>query len=211
MKIRWFGMMATGLATAVMCGNLALAAPQGEGKGDGERPKRERAERDGERPKRDGERPQRDGERRGSFIRALFDGITLDEAQKTEVREIARGHAEEVKAWHEEHRDEFEAIRAKMREARQNKDREAGEAARKQLETLMATRPKPDATFAAMREVLATDADKTKFDENLQKLRERMQERRERGPKGGDGERPKRDGDKERSKRGAEDKGGLDI
>ena len=202
MQIRWFGMMTMGLATALVCGNLALAAPEAEG--DGEHPKRERAE-------REGERPQRDGDRRGNFIRALFDGIALNDEQKSELREIASGHAEEVKAWHEDHRDEFEAIRAKMRAARENKDREAGEAARAELETLMATRPKPDATFAAMREVLATDADKAKFDENLQKLKERMEARRERGPEGGDGERPKRGGDGERPKRGAEGEGGLDI
>ena len=207
MKSKWFGMMATALATALMCGNLALATPQGAGKdkGDGERPKRERAE-------RAGERPQRDGDRRGNFMRALFDGIELNDEQKSALREIAGGHAEEVKAWHEEHRDEFEAIRAKMREAREKKDREAAEAVRQQLETLMATRPKPDTTFAAMREVLATDADKATFDENLKKLQARMEVRREQGPKGGDGERPKRNGDGERQKRGGEGKAdGLDI
>jgi len=208
MRTRLFGLITTALAVTVLSAGVALAGPDGERKPD--RPNRERAERDGERPERpDRGHRGRHGDRRHHVMAALFRGIELTDTQKQELREIGRAHREQVKAWHEEHRDELEAIREKMRQARQDKDREAAEAAREQFKQLLQTRPKPDATFDAMRGVLTTDEDKAQFDENLESIKQRFKERAKDRDKRGwrEGRRPHREGgdkakrDRDRPKR----------
>ncbi|NBC10134.1 MAG: hypothetical protein GVY24_00165 [Planctomycetes bacterium] len=196
MPYRLFALITTTLAATVLGAGVALAAPEGDEQPD--RPKRERAERDGDQPERDKHDKHRDRGHR--VMAALFRDIELTDAQKEELREIGQAHRKQVKAWHDEHREELDAIREKMRQARKDQDREAAKAAHEEFKALLETRPKPDAAFAEMRDVLATDEDKAQFDENLEAIKQRMKERRERGPR--EGRRPHRDGNDKRDRDG---------
>lgn len=193
-----------------LSGGYAMGQPSDNATGDGERPMRRQA--DGERGQRGqrgdrgegmGQRGER-GERGetgprgrrdpGDFAKRLFAGMELTDEQKTQIREIMKTHGEERKAWHEEHKEEFQAIREKMREARG--DQEAMEALRKQVHALMDSAPKPDATHDEIRALLNEEQQAT-FDERVEKMRERMEQWRERrkdGPPPGPGMGPDGDG-----------------
>jgi len=131
-------------------------------------------------------------ERRG-FLRHAIGQLDLTDDQKTAIRELAQAHHEKVKAYREAHKDEFEAIRGKLKQARKDKDREAGKAAMEQLHALRQNGPSPMQLVDQIKGQL-TDAQAGKLDQMFAAARERMEKRRaERGQRG--------DGDRKRSKR----------
>lgn len=152
---------------------------------DGERPAKRQADgkqKPGEpgEPGERGPRGPRDGER---MHRMLFEGMELTDDQKAQIKEIMQAHGEERKAWHEEHKEEFQALRDKMREAREAKDKEAADAVREETKALMESAPKPDAVHDEIRAVLTEDQQAI-FDERVAKMRERADEWRERRGEG---------------------------
>ncbi len=164
-------------------GGYALAQPADDGPPDGDRPMRKQV--DGERgPRRGGdagERGMRGQRDPGAILKRLFAGMELTDEQKAQIGEIMKAHAEERRAWHEEHKEEFDAIREQMREARG--DQEAMDALREKVHALMDSAPKPDATHDQIRTLL-TEEQQTTFDERIAKLRERMEQMREGRPDG---------------------------
>ncbi len=191
----------------------ALAQNDKPGPKDGERPAKRQAD-DKQKPGDAGERGPhgpRDGER---LHRLLFEGMELTEEQKTQVHEIMKAHGDERKAWHEEHKEAFQALREKMREAREAKDQQAADALREETKALMESAPKLDATHDAIRAVLTEDQ-RVIFDERTKNMREQMgqwRERRGEGPgMGPDGDGPPHmDGDRP-GPRGAQLFGNLDL
>jgi Spy/CpxP family protein refolding chaperone len=152
---------------------------------DGERPAKRQADgkqKPGEpgEPGERGPRGPRDGER---MHRMLFEGMELTDDQKAQIKELMQAHGEERKAWHEEHKEEFQALRDKMREAREAKDKEAADAVREETKALMESAPKPDAVHDEIRAVLTEDQQAI-FDERVAKMRERADEWREPGGPG---------------------------
>lgn len=150
---------------------------------DGERPAKRQADgkqKPGE-PGERGPRGPRDGDR---MHRMLFEGMELTDDQKAQIKEIMQAHGEERKAWHEEHKDEFQALKDKMREAREAKDKEAADAVREETKALMGSAPKPDAVHDEIRAVLTEDQQAI-FDERVAKMRERADQWRERRGEGG--------------------------
>ncbi len=187
------------VSVLAISGGYALAQPVDDGAPDGDRPMRKQV--DGERgPRRGseaGERGLRGQRDPGAILKRLFAGMELTDDQKTQIGEIMKAHGEERRAWHEEHKEEFDALREQMREARG--DQEAMDALREKVHALMDSAPKPDATHDQIRALL-TEEQQTTFDERIEKLRERMQQWREGRPDGPppgegmgpDGDRPPR-------------------
>jgi periplasmic protein CpxP/Spy len=167
--------------------------------GEGRHHRGERGEgmgRDGDRGPRGeaGEKGRRGPRSRGDIAKRMFAGMDLTDEQKTEVKEILKAHGDERKAWHEEHQDEFQALREKMRDARGDQD--AMEALRNEVHALMESAPKPDATHDQIRGLLNEEQQAT-FDERVTKMRERMaqwRENRKDGPPRGPGMGPDGDG-----------------
>ncbi|MCH8064572.1 MAG: hypothetical protein IIC90_01940, partial [Chloroflexi bacterium] len=83
------------------------------------------------------------------------------------------------KTWHEEHKDKFRTLREKMRDAHQAEDKEAVQAVREEIKALMQSAPKPDAAHDEVRALL-TEEQQTTFDERITKMRERMEQWKER-------------------------------
>lgn len=160
----------------------AFAQRDGQGPRDGERPAKRQA--DGkQKPGEAGERGQR-GPRNGDRMqRWLFEGMELTDAQKAQIQEIMKAHGDERKAWHEEHKEEFQALKDKMREARDAKDKDAADALREETKALMESAPKPDATHDEVRALLTEDQ-QVIFDERIAKMREKMDQWRERRGEG---------------------------
>ncbi len=199
-----------------LTGGYAMAQPEDQGPGD--RPGRRQADGEGRHQRGErgegmhqrgergegmrhhgergeaGERGPRGQRDRGAMARRLFGDMDLTDEQKEQIRDIMKAHGDERKAWHEEHKDEFQAIREKMRDARGDKD--AMDAARKEVQALMESAPKPDATHDQIRALLNEEQQAT-FDERIAKMRERMEQWRENrkdGPPRGRGMGPDGDG-----------------
>lgn len=174
-----------------MSSGYVFAQRDGQGPRDGERPAKRQA--DGkQKPDEAGERGPRgprDGE---NMMRRLFADMDLTEEQKSQIHEIMKAYGEERKAWHEEHQEEFQALREKMREAREAKDNDAAAALREQTKALMESAPKPDASHDEIHALL-NEKQQVIFDERITKMREQMDQWRERrgdGPPRMDGDRP---------------------
>lgn len=219
-----------------LTGGYAMAEAEDQASGDGERPARRQA--DGEGRHHRGERGEgmgHDGEgRRGehgeagkrgprgprdgkAMAKRMFGDMDLTDDQKASVKEAMKAHGDERKAWHEEHQDEFQAIKEKMREARGDQD--AMEALRDEIHALMDSAPKPDATHDQIRALLNEEQQAT-FDERIAKMRERKEQWRENrndGPRGpgmghdGDGPPPGAEGEGRHHRRGARIFGNLDL
>ncbi len=170
--------------------SVAQAQP-GDGPRGGER--RGMQDDDGERGERgprgprgergeDGDRGPR-GDRGDRGPRQLFAGMDLSDEQKEQVREAMMAHHEERKAWHEANKERFQSIREQMKAAHEAGDRETMQSLREQVRTLMESAPKPDATHDTIRGILNEDQQAI-FDERIEKIRERMEQRREGGPDG---------------------------
>lgn len=199
-----------------LTGGVAMAE-RGEGPGDGDGARKHHRDGDGKRHR--GERGDRGsrGDRRAEMGKRLFGGMELDDDQKAQIQEIMKAHGEERKAWHEANKDQFQALREKMREAHKAEDQEAAQAVRDEIKALMESAPKPDDSHGQIRALLNEEQQAT-FDERVTKMRERMeqwkenhgdrQHRGEHGKKGHDGKGKKKDGDKPR---GARMFGNLDL
>lgn len=184
------------LASAlVLTSGYAMAQRDGQGPKDGERPAKRQADgkqklgEDGERMRRG----PRDGE---GMHRWLFEGMELSDDQKAQIHEVMKKHGDERKAWHEAHQEEFQALREKMRDAREAQDKDAMEALREEGKALMRSAPKPDTTHDEIRAILNEDQREI-FDERVEKMRERAEqwrERRQDGPPPGPGMDPDGDG-----------------
>lgn len=238
-----FGYKNTTCRTAILVsvlaltGGVALAQQDGQGPRDGERPGRRHMDGEGRQRGERGDRGER-GERRErgergergrrgdrgpeAMHRRMFGDMDLSEDQKTQIHDAMKKHGDERKAWHEAHQEEFQALREKMRAARQSEDKDAAQAVRDEIKALMESAPKPDSTHDEIRAVL-NDEQKAVFDERVAKMRERMDQWREgrgegphgrRGPggegqgMGPDGDGPPRDG---RGARGGRLFGNLNL
>jgi len=158
------------LATALaLSSSYALAERNGEGPPDGDRPHPRHFE---------GKPGPKGPHARGDMAHRFFGGLDLTEEQKTQIRDIMKQFGEERRAWHEAHKEDFEALREKMRAARESDDPEAVKAVHEEIKALMESAPKPDATHDQIRALL-TEEQQVKFDERVAKMRERMQQWRE--------------------------------
>ncbi len=194
------------LAALLALGTASPAFAQPEG---GDRPERDgpppppprqpEAER-GDRPERDAPPPPpRDGggERADGkdapptrrVMQALFRDIDLTDAQRQSLRLI-----------HEERKDQGQAIRAELREAHEARDRDAMRAAAEKMRSFL------QETHELMSAEL-TEEQRPIFEANVEAIRERMQDRRERRGEGPRGERRER-GDRGEENKRAEREGG---
>ena len=145
----------------------------------------DRAERGERREAGDGDRERGEGADRPARgrIHAMFKGVDLTDEQKTTLRQI-----------HEDRKDQMKEIRGEMRDAHEAEDREAMRAAGEKLRAYL------DETHELIAAEL-TDEQREVFEANVQEMRERMEERRERRAEGGERER-RGEGEGERPRRG---------
>lgn len=157
-------MAALGAAMLVGFGGAALAQSQPTPRSpEGSAVESERGRREGQ--------ARRPGPRGRRVMRALFRGIELSEAQRTEVRTVA------------------ERFRAERRELRPARPAAGGRRVKPDSARVAAMRQLIDRERAALRAILTSEQQPT-FDRNVASLRERMEKararhadrRRERGP-----------------------------
>lgn len=110
---------------------------------------------------------------------ALFKGIELSDEQRAELDAFREATYAAMAAWREEHKEELEAIRRAMHEARQEDDQAKAEAAREQFHALMQDAPSPDQFHDGVKAVL-TEAQRPAYEANLQAWRDEMRQRWER-------------------------------
>ena len=211
-----------------LTGSMAMAERGGPGPGDGDRPAHHQGDRDGMRHHRDhgedgprhhgerGDRGDRPGPPRGveAMHRRLFAGMDLTEDQKQQIHETMKKFGDERKAWFQAHKDQFQSLREKMREAHQAKDQDAAKAVHEQIKALMESAPKPDKAHDEVRALLNEEQQAT-FDERIAKMREHMEKWKEhRGdgpPMDRHGFGPGEDGPPPRGHRGARIFGNLNL
>ncbi len=174
-----------------LTGGIAMAEQEGQGPGDGDRPGHHQGDKDGKwhhgEKGEHGPRADRPGEHGPKAMhKRLFGGMELTEEQKTQVKETMRAFGDERKAWHEAHRDEIQALKEKMRAARQGDDKEAVKAVHEEIKALMESAPKPDAAHDEIRGILNEEQQAT-FDERITKIRERMEQWKNKKHDGGVG------------------------
>ncbi len=219
------------VSVLAVTGGVAVAERDGRGPGDGDRPAHRQGDREGKRgdqgergewgergehgPRGErGDRPGRPSPER--MHRRLFADMDLTDEQRDQIRETMKAFGDERKAWHEANRDEFQALREKMRDAHQGDDKDAAKAVREEIKALMESAPKPDAAHDEVRALL-NEEQQVVFDERIAKIRERMEQWKEgRGagpPHGRGGFGPGEDGPPKdgRRARGAKLFGNLDL
>lgn len=131
------------------------------------------------------DRPGPMAEQRANIMEAMRDllkDLELTEDQKVQIKSImeeAKGIREDFM---EEHGAELDALREKMKEAREAKDREQMKQLADELRAIMEAGPKPEATVNKIKEVL-TPEQREKFDD-------RVAEFKEKHPRPEPGERP---------------------
>ena len=161
------------LMTPVLAMSLSIGATQlrAEG-GDG----------DARQGQRDGERGDKGhkGKRGHPMMHALLKGIELSEEQRESIKEIMKAHHEKRRAFHEANKDKMQSLKAKMKEARANKDKEAMSEAHEEFKTLMQDAPKPTDAAEDIRAELTADQQAT-FDDNLDDVREKIKQRHSQG------------------------------
>lgn len=152
--------------------------PRRDGARDVDRPNRPRDD------TRGADRP-RDGRGRGDrrpdgqgLMRALHQ-LDLSDDQKAQLKTIHEQNRAVLDKWREENKESLDAARNAMREAREQRDREAAQAARGDLQKLMAAAPARGQVRDQVMAVLT--------DEQKKKLRELMGNQRRRAPREGDG------------------------
>jgi Spy/CpxP family protein refolding chaperone len=145
----------------VIAAVLAMAGvSMAEDKPAGDPPKRERRE-------------GGPGDRRGGPLGGLIEKLNLTEEQKPKVKAIMEEHRAAAEKYREEHKAEFEAARAKMKEARESKDEAKIKEAREAFRKLMEGGPSLKELGDKLRAVLTADQQKV-LDEELAKIKERM-------------------------------------
>jgi hypothetical protein len=170
------------VSALAMAGGAAVAEQQDRGPQGADRQGQRQGDRDGKRQHGDrGDRGDRanNGERRGPRDRGmqqrLFAGMDLSDEQKTQVRETMKKFGDERRAWHDANKDQFQAIKNKMRAAREAKDKDAMQAARDEIRALMESGPKPGDAHDQVRALL-NEEQQALFDERTAKMKERMQQ-----------------------------------
>jgi Spy/CpxP family protein refolding chaperone len=135
---------------------------------DGQRrgPRFEQGE-DGQRQRR----PQRPGMRdrrpeRGDVIKEMIEVLELTDEQIASIREIHQNQGQKMRAWHEEHRDEFQELRQAMREARRDGDDQQFEQLRQELQELMEQRRELAKSGRDQVAEVLTDQQKTRWREH---------------------------------------------
>ncbi len=157
-------------------------------------PKAERSEK-GERPGMMGEGPR--AERRGEAmdqLRGALKDLNLSEDQKARIKTIMDEARDSREKFMEEHKDEVQAIREKMKAAREAKDSEQMKQLGEELRSIMESGPKPTDTMDKIKGVLTPEQR-----EQLQGKLDQWKENHPR-PRLEEGERPRRprpDGDGE--------------
>lgn len=201
--------------TAMLIGaGAAMAEPGGGGEGGERKPKREhrggeegppRGERsDRERGEGRGEgREGRRGERGERMARALFRDVELTPEQREQTKAVLNKHREQRRAWMEEHGEEMRDVRRQMREARESGDEAAIAEARTKVREMMEGAPRLQAVADEIRAVL-TPEQVQQFDDNLEEMRQRVEEHMLNGPPPGGPGGPPDGEDGERRDRGGE-------
>jgi protein CpxP len=164
-------MTRVGLGLALTVGTAGVVAAQST-RPDTARP--ERAER-GERGER-GDRGDRGMRRRGGPDGALLRGITLTDAQKTQLATLRESWRSEM----QKNREQFSAAKKEARAARAQGDTATARAKLTALRTQMTQQREQQ--IAAVRDILTAEQQK-QFDANVSALKER-------GERGRRGERP---------------------
>jgi len=181
------------VSALALAGGVALAEKRDRGdRGprDGDRPEHRQGDHDGKRQRahqgEDGGHGEHDGRhhdgrhedgehgdraRRGGHHR-LFADMDLNDDQKDRIHEVMRSHGDSRRAWHDEHKDEFRALRDKMRNAREADDKDAMQAAHDEIRGLMESAPKFDDAHDKVRAVLNEEQQAT-FDERVAKFHDR--------------------------------------
>lgn len=123
----------------------------------------------------------------------LTQGLNLTDSQRQAFTEAMSDFFQQAKAWHEDHRDEISDLRDRVREAREDRDREGLRDIREQMKALHEDRPKLTAVVDDLEGTL-DDNQIARLKKNIEELRdehrERLRERhgdRKRGPRGGGG------------------------
>lgn len=153
-------MMAVGLALALSAGSAAVAAAQGVQGAP------QRAQQHQQWGGRGGAR----GERRGGPGGFLLRGITLSDAQKTQLEQYRKAQRTQFQAERAQHRADFQ----KVREARQKGDTATAHAMMRQFRAEMQQRR--DAQVAELRGILTPDQQK-QLDANLAQMKQHEAER----------------------------------
>jgi len=141
---------------------------------------------------------------RGRPMMHLMKSLELTDAQKEQIRPIMKAHGEKVKAYREANKEQHRELMQQLKQAKENKDRDAAQAVVAKLKELHANRPGPDAMFAQVRDVLTAEQQK-KFDTALAEMKKRMEQRREKMKEGKGKPKDKAKGkDKDKDKPGDE-------
>lgn len=151
---------------------LAVSSPQALAESPNGGPDRETRE------QRKQQRMERREAMREKAREALYAGIELTDEQQQQIDAIREQARAAHDAWREENKAKFEAIREQFREARENRDREAMQAAGEQMRQLWQQAPKPRDHVDDVLNVL-TPEQRERFQANMAQLQERMQQRRE--------------------------------
>jgi len=180
------------VAAVGLIGAGAALAKDGEGGKSAEREAR-RTSAEGEARRgeaRDGDRARgpRDREQAGDrgeeargrqMIRALFRDIELTDSQKEEVRGVLEQARDERRAWLEENGEQLRELRERFQDARAINDVDAMQSIGQEVRTLMSAGPEPMAVAEDVRGVL-DESQAEQFDANLERVRERIDQARER-------------------------------
>ncbi|WP_432800280.1 Spy/CpxP family protein refolding chaperone [Poriferisphaera sp. WC338] len=158
---------------------------QGKKRGPGANDDGER----GPRHKRDGDKPDGKERMRDRGHKALFKDIELSQDQRESIHEIFEQGRKEKEEWRESNSEALKAARAEMIEARKSKDKEAMDAAREKMRTLLQSAPKMESVFEDIKAELTPEQQK-QFEANQKNFRKNLQ-----GPKG---QRDQERGDKKR-------------
>ncbi|MEM1098575.1 MAG: Spy/CpxP family protein refolding chaperone [Planctomycetota bacterium] len=206
----------------------AQASPESQAEGQGEMTREQRRERRREMMDQRGERggpphrmeggergPRAEGRggpggpegeagprnRAGQGLRMLLREVNPTDEQQDQIRAIVRETTGPMQQYMAENADALRAAREEMEQARADRDREAGEAAREKMRALREAGPQVDreALTAQVRGVL-NESQQQVFDANLAELQQRRQEHQaqreqrmqERGERSDRGDRPER-------------------
>ena len=133
-----------------------------------------------DKPAASGDAPKQQGpggpgaRRRGNPLEGILAKLNLSDDQKAKVGDIMKAHKDAMDKYREEHKTEFEAVRAKMKEAREAKDQDKMKEAYAEMRKLMEAGPSLKDLADKIREVL-TDEQKKTFDEAVAEMKKRFE------------------------------------
>ena len=106
------------------------------------------------------------------IMRRLLRDMDLSEKQQDQVREILRDAQQANREWQEKHESELGELRDTMRQAREDRDRDAMRQAGEKWRELREDAPDREETADKIRDVL-TDEQRKLFDERAEQMRDR--------------------------------------